>query len=134
MTMLFLNLQITKSVIRPHIKWVVSLVIAYGHFTFLQVLCGYVWVNTLTSLPPEDSHNGMLHNQQRHTCLSCTLYLQLVVNNSSLCWFPWQDYEGWYHGDRVVDLYILGTLYGWVVSNPITILKDPHIRKFINGM
>ena len=31
MTMLFLNLQIARSDIRPHIKWVV-IVIAYGHF------------------------------------------------------------------------------------------------------
>ena len=32
MTILFLNLQITKTDIRPHIKWAVSMVIAYGHF------------------------------------------------------------------------------------------------------
>ena len=41
MAMLFLNLQITRSDIRPHIKWVVSLVIAHGHF-FLSP--GFVWV------------------------------------------------------------------------------------------
>ena len=29
----YLNLQITRSDIRLHIKWAVSLVIAYGHFT-----------------------------------------------------------------------------------------------------
>ena len=38
--------------IRPHIKWAVSLVIAYGHFTIPQGLCGYVWVNILTLSPP----------------------------------------------------------------------------------
>ena len=32
MTILFLNLQITRSDIRPDIKWAVSLVIAYGLF------------------------------------------------------------------------------------------------------
>ena len=32
----FLNLQITGSDIRQHIKWVVSLVIAYGHFNLPQ--------------------------------------------------------------------------------------------------
>ena len=37
----FLNLQITRSDIRPHIKWPVSLVIAYGHFNLPQ---GIVWV------------------------------------------------------------------------------------------
>ena len=41
MTILFLNLQITRSDIRPHIKWAVSLVIAYGHFNLPQ---GFVWV------------------------------------------------------------------------------------------
>ena len=38
---LFLELQITRSDSRPHIKWAVSLVIAYGHFNFPQV---FVWV------------------------------------------------------------------------------------------
>ena len=32
----FLNSQITRSDIRPHIKWAVSLVIAYGHFSLPQ--------------------------------------------------------------------------------------------------
>ena len=32
MTILFQNLQISRSDIRPHIKWAVSLVIACGHF------------------------------------------------------------------------------------------------------
>ena len=50
LTILFLNVQITGSDIRPHIKWVVSLVIAYGHFNLPQ---GFVWacmyvVNILT--------------------------------------------------------------------------------------
>ena len=36
MTILFLNLQIIRSDIRPHIKWAVSLVIAYGHFNLPQ--------------------------------------------------------------------------------------------------
>ena len=41
MTILFLNLKITRSDIRPHIKWGVSLVIAYGHFNLCQEV---VWV------------------------------------------------------------------------------------------
>ena len=49
MTILFLNLQITRSDIRPHIKWGVNLVIAYGQF---NRLCAYVWVNILTLSPP----------------------------------------------------------------------------------
>ena len=35
------QVQISRSDIRPHIKWAVSLVIAYGHFDFPQ---GFVWV------------------------------------------------------------------------------------------
>ena len=38
---IFLNLQITRLDIRPHIKWAVNLVIAYGHFNLPQ---GFVWV------------------------------------------------------------------------------------------
>ena len=41
MTILFLNLQITRSNIRQHIKLAVSLVIAYGHF---NLLWAFVWV------------------------------------------------------------------------------------------
>ena len=41
MTIPFLNLQIVRSDIRPHINWAVSLVIAYGHFNLPQ---GIVWV------------------------------------------------------------------------------------------
>ena len=41
MIILFLNLRITRSDIRPHIKWEVSLVIAYGHFNLPQ---GFAWV------------------------------------------------------------------------------------------
>ena len=43
----FLNLQITRSDIRPHIKWAVSLVIAYGHFNLPQ---GFVWVGLKNAL------------------------------------------------------------------------------------
>ena len=49
---LFLNLKITRSDIRPHIKCTVSLVIAYGHLIFLTDLCQQVWLNILTLLPP----------------------------------------------------------------------------------
>ena len=40
-TLLVLNLQITRSDIRPHIKWVVCVVIAYGHY---NLPWGIVWV------------------------------------------------------------------------------------------
>ena len=35
------NLQITRLYIKLHIKWAVSLVIAYGHFNLPR---GFVWV------------------------------------------------------------------------------------------
>ena len=57
MTILFLNLQITRSDIRPYIKWAVSRVIAYGHFNLPRGLCGYVWVNMLTLSPPRVQRN-----------------------------------------------------------------------------
>ena len=41
MTIPFLNLQITISDIRLHMKWAVSLVIPYGHFNLPR---GFVWV------------------------------------------------------------------------------------------
>ena len=37
---IYLNLQITRSDIGPHIKWAVSLVFTYGHFHLPQ---GFVW-------------------------------------------------------------------------------------------
>ena len=41
----FSKSQITRSDIRPHLKWAVSLVTAYGHFNFSQ---GFVWVYEIT--------------------------------------------------------------------------------------
>ena len=41
MAILFQNSQNTRSDIRPHIKWAVSLVIACGHFILPQ---GFVWM------------------------------------------------------------------------------------------
>ena len=39
MTIFFLNLQITRSDIRPHVKWAVSLVITYGTFKSSSQVC-----------------------------------------------------------------------------------------------
>ena len=47
--MTILYLQMITSETRPHVKWVVNLVIAYGHFNVPHV---FVWVNVLT-LPPQ---------------------------------------------------------------------------------
>ena len=47
----FLNLQVTRSDIRPHIKWAVSLHMVT--LIFLGGMCGYLWVNILTLSPPK---------------------------------------------------------------------------------
>ena len=44
--------QISRSDMRPHIKWAVSLVIFHMITSiFLRALCGYIWVNILTLSP-----------------------------------------------------------------------------------
>ena len=53
----FLNLEIIRSEIRPHLNWTVSLVIAYGNLIFLMGSCGYVWVNILTLSPSRGHHD-----------------------------------------------------------------------------
>ena len=46
------QVQISRSDIRPHIKWAVSLVILHMVTSIsLQGLCGYIWVNILTLSP-----------------------------------------------------------------------------------
>ena len=66
MTILVPNLQITRSDIRPHIKWVVCLVIAYGHFTLPW---GIVWVcmsphtHFILPLPPPPPPQRVLMNR-----------------------------------------------------------------------
>ena len=46
------RVQISRSDMRPHIKWAVSLVILHMITSiFLRALCGYIWVNILTLSP-----------------------------------------------------------------------------------
>ena len=46
------QVQISRSDIRPHIKWAVSLVILHMVTSiFLRALCGYIWVTILTLSP-----------------------------------------------------------------------------------
>ena len=47
----FLSMQITRSDLRPKVKYVVSLVIADGQFIFLMCLCEYIWVNIFNLSP-----------------------------------------------------------------------------------
>ena len=49
------QVQISRSDIRPHTKWAVSLVILHMVTSiFLQGLCGYIWVNILTLSPQSE--------------------------------------------------------------------------------
>ena len=68
------QVQISRSDIRPHIKWAVSLVILHMVTSiFLWALCGYIWVNILTLSPrgggPEGMHvpSGIKHKQTNIT-------------------------------------------------------------------
>ena len=46
------QVRISRSDIRPHKKWAVSLVILHMITSiFLRALCGYIWVNILTLSP-----------------------------------------------------------------------------------
>ena len=75
MTIVSLNLQITRSDIRPQTKWAVCLVIAYGHLIFpppegtlLTGVCVSMYGLTDTHITPEENHNKVtLQNHQiRH--------------------------------------------------------------------
>ena len=55
MTIFFLNLQIARSDIRPHIKRAVSLVFAYGHFN-IPLGCKWgIYGLTYSLMAPEGS-------------------------------------------------------------------------------
>ena len=91
MTILVLNLQITRSDIRPHIKWVVRLVTAYGHF---DLAWGIVWVcmspHTHFILPPPPSPpfpRAQMTRLMKHTSnyfIKCACELQNIHNSSAL--------------------------------------------------
>ena len=67
--------QISRSDIRPHIKWAFSLVILHMVISiFLQGLCGYIWVNILTLSPQRGTLKRNLAN----------LELPLSFNNATL--------------------------------------------------
>ena len=76
---LFLCLQITRSDIRPHVKWAVSLVPAKSHLIFLRCLRVYVWV-ILTDLlyhtrkgtiQSESASSAQVDCSSRHAVQSC---------------------------------------------------------------
>ena len=69
------QVQISRSDIRPHIKWAASLVILHMVTSiFLQGLCGYIWVNILTLSPQRGLLGGNtydFHKIRRGNGLIC---------------------------------------------------------------
>ena len=58
------QVQISRSDIRPHIKWAVSLVILHMVTSIsLQGLCGYIRVNILT-LSPQRTEGSVQHSSK----------------------------------------------------------------------
>ena len=92
MTILVPNLQITRSDIRPHIKWVVHLVTAYGHF---NLPWGIVWVCMSPHThficppppPPPLPPRAQMTHQMKHTSnyfFKCACVLQNIHSSSAL--------------------------------------------------
>ena len=74
-TFKYKQVQISRSDIRPHIKWAVSLVILHMVTSiFLRALCGYVWVNILTLSPRGFTVMDIIHWKN-----SCSDSRQLTV-------------------------------------------------------
>ena len=76
MTILVLNLQITRSDIRPHIKWAVCVVTAYGNF---NIPWGIVWVcmsphtHFIPLRPPAQMTHLMKHTSNYFIKCACVL-------------------------------------------------------------
>ena len=87
MTILVSNLQITRSDIRPHIKWVVRLVTAYGHF---NLPWGIVWVCMSPHthfIPPPPLPRAQMTHLMKHTSyyfIKCACELQNIHSSSAL--------------------------------------------------
>ena len=81
------NLQITRSDIRPHIKWVVRLVTAYGHF---NLPWGIVWVcmsphtHFIPDSPPPRAQITHLMKHTSNYFIKCACVLQNIHNSSAL--------------------------------------------------
>ena len=64
---------ISRSDIRPHIKWAVSLVILHMITSmFLGALCGYIWVNILTFSPRGEMKGGLMLERILEGWVPCT--------------------------------------------------------------
>ena len=74
------QVQISRSDMRPHIKWAVSLVILHMITSiFLRALCGYIWVNILTLSPRgvmiKECHVTDMITECKATYVIMSLYL-----------------------------------------------------------
>ena len=78
MTILFLNLQITRSDVRPYIKWAVSLVIAYGHYNLPQGF--FVGMYGLTY----HFNNLEGHKQVKQMKMQKTKHVKIVIIRHSI--------------------------------------------------
>ena len=71
--------QISRSDIRPNIKWAVSLVILHMITSiFLLALCGYIWVNILTLSPRGDRRKTI---DSLISFVQCILYNIMSISN-----------------------------------------------------
>ena len=74
------QVQISRSDIRPHIKWAVSLVILHMVTSiFLRALCGYIWVNILTLSP-----RGYIDSDRYQNLMICSFYHTIPLQKISL--------------------------------------------------
>ena len=77
------NLQITRSDIRPHIKWVVRLVTAYGHF---NLIWGIVWVCMSPHTPYPPLSPAQMTHLMKHTSnyvIKCACVLANIRSSSA---------------------------------------------------
>ena len=75
------QVQISRSDIRPHIKWAVSLVILHMVTSiFLQGLCGYIWVNILTLSPQR-----VMINAEINVCLGMFQNVKMDSTHTQQC-------------------------------------------------
>ena len=80
----FLNLQIARSDIRPHMKWVVSLVFAYGHFQFSSGVWEGTYGLTYSLMtpeginPPKYTHWAQQQSSNKQTSMGIFIYLYFL--------------------------------------------------------
>ena len=122
MTILFLNLQITRSDARPHIKWAVSLVIcinvATGNTHYIEPFVQFLMINSATKSHP------LLRND---FCTSSPSHPLLILSsNAKLCAFMhWEPSVGrsiWFIQQSLSQLNVW-----WSFHENAVILTDQEV-------